>query len=235
MTIWSYPAMLYIGLLAGIVAGSSAAKVYGLDPLRFYAATLFLLLPALAGARLLWVLSHSSYYRTHPAKIWNRREGGFMMYGGLPCALLVSAPFLYWLHLNFGAFWDATAFTILTGMILARVGCFLNGCCSGRASTSRLAVRLPNHLGVWRRRVPNQLLEALWASGLLALATMVRDRIPFPGALFLLVVMGYSTIRFAMEFLREREPNTPRFTVGHSAAMVATLASVVVLTVLWPR
>jgi len=235
LTIWSYPAMLYVGLLFGVVAGSLAARLNGLNPLRAYVATILLLIPALAGARLLWVFTHWSYYRRNPAKIWNRREGGFMMYGGLPAALLVSIPLLGALHLNFGAFWDATAFTILVGMIFARVGCFLNGCCAGRASQNWIAVRLPNHCGNWQKRIPNQLLEASCAAGVLAGGTVLRGRMPFSGALFLFVVLGYSAIRFAMEFLREREPNTPLFTVGHGASMLATLASVAVLTVLWPR
>jgi hypothetical protein len=55
LTIWSYPAMLYLGLVLGVVAGNVAAHTAGIDPLRTYFAILILIIPALAGARLLYV------------------------------------------------------------------------------------------------------------------------------------------------------------------------------------
>jgi hypothetical protein len=57
-TMWSYPAMLFLGLLAGIVAGNVAAHAAGIDALRTYLASLVLVVPALAGARLLYVVAH---------------------------------------------------------------------------------------------------------------------------------------------------------------------------------
>jgi phosphatidylglycerol---prolipoprotein diacylglyceryl transferase len=235
LMVWSYPAMLYIGLLAGVAAGTMAARAAGIAPRRVYMATLLLLVPALAGARLLWIASHWPYYRTHRRELWERGQGGFMMYGGLPLALLFSVPLLAALHLNFGRFWDISAFTILVGMMFTRVGCLLNGCCSGRRTTSWIGVRLPNHEGVCEKRIPNQMLEGLCAASLLLLAISIWGRMPFPGALFLIVVLGYSTSRFAMEFLRDREPHASTFTVGHGAASIALVASIAILSLRWPR
>ena len=55
LTIHSYPAMLYIGLVLGVTAGNGVAHANGIDALRVYIATLILVVPALAGARLLYV------------------------------------------------------------------------------------------------------------------------------------------------------------------------------------
>src|SRR6516165_5718615 len=89
ITVWSYPAMLYIGLVAGVVAGNIAAHAAGLDALRVYIATISLIVPALAGARLLYVAAEWEIYRGNPKQIWDRNDGGYVMYGGLPAALLV--------------------------------------------------------------------------------------------------------------------------------------------------
>ncbi len=43
VTVWSYPAMLYVGLVAGVVAGNVAAHVVGIDAFRAYVATLVLI------------------------------------------------------------------------------------------------------------------------------------------------------------------------------------------------
>jgi hypothetical protein len=107
LTVWSYPAMLYVGLVFGVIAGNIAAHAAGLDSLRAYVATILLIVPALIGARLLFVASEWRYYHRNPHLIWNRSEGGFMMYGAVPVMLLCSVPLLHALHLGLGAFWDA--------------------------------------------------------------------------------------------------------------------------------
>ena len=136
--------MLYVGLVFGVIAGNIAAHAAGLDPLRVYIATIVLIVPALIGARLLFVASEWKYYRRNPRLIWNRSQGGFMMYGAVPVMLLCSLPLLRAMHVGFGAFWDVSTFTILVGMIFTRVGCLLNGCCGGRPTSGWFGIRLPN-------------------------------------------------------------------------------------------
>src|SRR2546430_10997789 len=102
LTVWSYPAMLYFGLVAGVVAGNLAAHATGVDAFRVFVATLILIPPAIAGARLLYVAAHWQHYRNCPGRIWNRQEGGMAMYGGMPVMLLLSAPLLAALGLGFG-------------------------------------------------------------------------------------------------------------------------------------
>ena len=124
--------MLYVGLVFGVIAGNIAAHAAGLNTLRVYIGTMLLIIPALIGARLLFVASEWKFYLRNPRRIWNRAEGGFMMYGAVPVMLLCSVPLLRALHIGIGAFWDVSTFTILVGMIFTRVGCLLNGCCCGR-------------------------------------------------------------------------------------------------------
>jgi phosphatidylglycerol:prolipoprotein diacylglycerol transferase len=233
--IWSYPAMLYVGLVAGVAAGNIAAHAAGIDAFRVYVATLILIGPALLGARLIHVASHWRLYRRNPRRIWDRSEGGFGMYGGLPFMLLLSLPLLPALRLPLGAFWDVAMFTILVGMIFARIGCLLNGCCAGRLSRGWGAVYLPNHLGVWATRIPTQCLEAGWAAVLLVTATLVWGWLSFPGALFLLMTAGYAAGRLLLESLREPEPGAAGFSIHHAISAVTVVASVAALTLYWPR
>jgi phosphatidylglycerol:prolipoprotein diacylglycerol transferase len=235
LTIWSYPAMLYFGLLFGVWAGNIAAHAAGVNALRVYIATLILIIPALIGARLLYVAVHWNKYCHHPRRIWNRREGGSVMYGGLPLALLFSIPLLRVLHLNFGAFWDVTSFTIFVGMIFVRTGCLLNGCCGGRASSSWFTAYLPNSRGVWEKRIPTQALEVMCAAVLLISAAFVWHRAPFPGALFLFLTLGYSSARFIMEFAREREPESGMFRIAHVVSVFLFASSLATLTLCWPH
>jgi prolipoprotein diacylglyceryltransferase len=228
--------MLYLGLVFGFVAGNYAANIAHLNSARVFLATLVLLIPALVGARLLFVLSHWQIYRNDPARIWRQSEGGAAMYGGVPLFLLVSLPLLLALQIPFGAFWDVSTFTILVAMMIARVGCLLNGCCSGRAWAGPLAIYLPNQLGIWQKRVPTQLLEIGLASVLLAGAVLLWGHLPFSGALFLYLMAGYGAGRFALEFTRENQARLVGNMTLHQAISVALVASsLTILLVAWPR
>jgi phosphatidylglycerol---prolipoprotein diacylglyceryl transferase len=203
ITILAYPAMLYLGLVFGVVAGTYGATLKGLDSGRVYVAMLLLILPALLGARLLFVASHWKLYRRQPARIWERAGGGAALYGGLLTSFLLSLPLLGVLRVPVVAFWDAATLTMLIGMIFTKVGCFLNGCCAGRPSDGPVALYLPNHQEIWRRRIPAQLLEAALAAVLLLGAVVVWNRLPFDGALFLFAVAAYGTGRWGLELTRE--------------------------------
>lgn len=227
--------MLYLGLLFGVAAGNIAAKASGMNSLRAYIATLILIVPALVGARLLYVASDWSIYRRDLRRIWNRREGGFMMFGAVPVMLLFSVPLLRMLRLNLGAFWDVSTFTILVGMMFTRVGCLLNGCCAGRPSQGRFSMYLPNCRGIWRERVPNQALEAVCAAVLLLLAIVLWGRTPFSGALFLLAILGYSSARLVLELAREREARARQFRVAYAVSVIFVLTSASALALNWRR
>lgn len=226
--------MLYIGLVLGIVAGNMAAHAAHLDALRVYVATLVLIVPALAGARLLYVAAEWHIYRRNIRRIWDRKDGGSIMYGGLLAALLVSVPLLHILHLSLPGFWDVASFTMLVGMFFTRIGCLMNGCCSGRASRT-WGMYLPNHAGVREKRVPTQLLEAAWAAILLVFAIAVRSSAPFPGALFLMICLGYAAGRLAMEFFRERRQTSPGFSIAHIVSLFITFVSISALTIYWKK
>src|SRR6185295_274215 len=111
-------------------------------------------------------------------------EGGAMLYGGLALSLALSVPLLHSLGVSFPGFWDAATITILVGMIPVKVGCLLNGCCSGRPSDGIFSIFAPNANGVWRQRVPSQLMEATLAVILLTASVLLRARFPYEGVLF---------------------------------------------------
>lgn len=225
--------MLYIGLVLGVAAGNLAAHAARLDALRVYVATLILIVPALAGARLLYVMAEWPLYRKNPRRIWDRNDGGYILYGGLPLALLVSVPLLCILHLGLPAFWDVAIFTILVGMCFGRIGCLMHGCCAGRA-TRTWGLYLPNSEGIREKRVPTQLLEAAWAAALLIFAVVVRGSAPFAGALFLMISLGYASGRLLLEFARER-PRRRGFSLAHVVSVGITFASISALTIYWRR
>ncbi|MEA2819022.1 MAG: phosphatidylglycerol---prolipoprotein diacylglyceryl transferase [Bradyrhizobium sp.] len=231
--IYSYPAMLYVGLLAGVFVGAWAAQGSGMSADRFAIAVTLLLIPALAGSRLYFVLTRWQLYRRDPARIWRRTEGGMSMYGGFILAVPLSIPLLRSLGLPFAGFWDAAVLTILLGMAFTRIGCFLNGCCGGRPSEAWYALSLPDHHGIWRRRIPTQLMEMAFALVLFGAALALRNAAPFPGAIFCFGVAGYGAGRWVLESLREDELGGLDKKTMQATSLLLVLAALAGLAFVW--
>jgi phosphatidylglycerol:prolipoprotein diacylglycerol transferase len=201
--LYAYPCLLYLGAVSGIIAGTQWAATHGLAGPRVYAAMLLLLLPALVGARLLFVAFHWEVYRHQPGRIWRRTEGGAALYGGLILSFLISLPVLPVLGLDVLAFWDAGAIALLVGMMFTRVGCLLNGCCIGRPSESALAFDLSDVRGVRCRRLPLQLFEAGLCGLVLFGSLRLAGQLPIGGSLFFTALAGYGAGRWLLEPLRD--------------------------------
>lgn len=229
----SYLAMLYLGCVAGVVAGSQAAASGGLDPRRTALATILLLVPAFGGARMLYVLVHLSSFRSRPRRLWRRSDGGAALYGGLVAALACSPAVLVLAGLPFWGFWDATAVTMLVGLILTRVGCLLNGCCAGRETARPLGMWLSDDRGRRRRRWPAQMLEAGWAALLLAAVLAARPSLPPPGVVFSAVVAGYAVGRLVLERIREATPRERSVNLALSTLLL--VSALAALAWSWPR
>jgi phosphatidylglycerol:prolipoprotein diacylglycerol transferase len=203
IVIRSYPAMMYLCVLVALFVAVAAAQGYGLNADRTALAFLILVVPAFIGARLLYVALHWDTFRHEPSRIFRRSDGGMKMYGSLFLTIPLSVPLLWAFDLPFAPFWDATTFAMLAGMAVARVGCLLNGCCSGKPTESWCAVDLPDHRGVWRKRFPSQIIEIVWTLVLLVVLLALRGRMLFAGATFCLGVGAYAAGRFALQGLRE--------------------------------
>jgi phosphatidylglycerol---prolipoprotein diacylglyceryl transferase len=201
--IYSYPVMLYFGIVLGIYIELLAASRVGVDSGDLLLATLVMAAVALLGSRLLYVALYWSNFRGEPARILRFAEGGASIYGGLLLAVPVSLLALQIFGIRFGVFWDLVTFVMLAGMAVGRIGCFLSGCCAGRAYAGCLSMYLPDEQGRWRRRIPSQLVESAWSVILLAGAVALWRRLPFDGALLLYSMAGYGGGRLFLENLRQ--------------------------------
>jgi phosphatidylglycerol---prolipoprotein diacylglyceryl transferase len=230
--LYSYPSVLYVGMVCGIFIAAWIAGLSGLDPNRFVLALMILSVPSLIGARLFFVASHWDFYRNDRARIWRRSEGGMAMYGAFLLNVPLSIPLLRVMELPLARFWDAATFAILVGMIFTRFGCLLNGCCSGRPSASWLALNLADHRGIRQRRMPTQLLEAAFATVLLTAAFVLRGHEPFDGAIFCSALLAYAIARYFLQNLRDDKVVSDSRIIQLTSVLLA-LAGLIGMGVAW--
>jgi phosphatidylglycerol:prolipoprotein diacylglycerol transferase len=214
----SYVLFAALGAFAGIAAAFPLLKREGLSTRQ---ALLLLLVAAaafLVGARL-W------NYAVNPAAyggslhIYTPRLTGLSMYGGILGAFCVCWLYSRLARVSLGRILDAFVLPAGLAFALARVGCYLNGCCAGVATDSRWGVAFPlsaaeaelldkvfSLIGKGSPEIylfPAQLFELGLA--LLGLVPVLwfyfRRRLPRGGA-FLLYGIWFSAMRLAILPLR---------------------------------
>ncbi len=154
------------------------------------------------------------FERVSPAE-WFARAGalfgGSVFYGGLIGGAVAALLTIRVKRLNLPLYADCLAPVIPLFHGIARVGCFLGGCCYGIESPFGFVAHgnLYNPAVNDVRRFPVQLLEAacnLLLAGVLLLLWRRQDRHPaLRGRLIFVYLIAYACIRFADEFLRGDE------------------------------
>jgi phosphatidylglycerol---prolipoprotein diacylglyceryl transferase len=235
IVIHSFAAMLYVGLLGAVFIMVRVGQSYGLNTDKTAFALVILLIPAFIGARIFYVLMHWRLFRGDLRGIWRRSDGGMVLYGGLVASVLCSIPLLWAMNLPFGRFWDALAPGMLTGIVIAKPGCLLNGCCSGRPTDGWCGVNLPDHRGVWRRRWPTQFIEMAWAGFILLVIFAWREHAPFAGAVFCVSIGAYGVGRFFLQRLRDDHSDMRETGILQKASILLALFAVIGGLAAWFR
>jgi len=87
---------------------------------------------------------------------------------------------------------------IALGMAIGRIGCFFAGCCYGKATSLPLGVNFGD--GILRH--PTQIYESIFMIGLFSYIQWKKGKNPKDGQLFTILMVGYFSFRFLIEFIR---------------------------------
>ncbi len=162
-------------------------------------------LAALLGGRVLHILSSLSDYPTLYAMIslW---DGGLSILGGLLGVLLFSSWRLRQLGVPFAPVADIAALYAPLVHSIARIGCFIVGCCHGAPTDSIFGFTYTHPQALAPLNVPlhpSQLYSSLvYACLFIALYLYAERSKPQAGVITLLYIMGMSLERFLIDFVR---------------------------------
>jgi len=123
----TYGVFLALGFLLAIVVALKEARRIGLDSNLIMDLFFYILIAALIGSRVFYVLTNWAEFRDHPIEIIFFWHGGLVFYGGLIFAFLTGAWYVRKHDLNFTQLADLFAPSIPLGQALGRLGCFSAG------------------------------------------------------------------------------------------------------------
>lgn len=240
-----YGIIIAIGMLAGLFIACWQAKRTGQSPDTYYDLALVAIICSLIGARIYYVIFEWDYYKKDLLSIFNVREGGLAIYGGVIAAILTTYIFSRVKKLSYGLLCDTAGLGLILGQAIGRWGNFFNREVFGGYTDNIFAMQLPvsevrssditeelwEHIvkinGVDYIQVhPTFLYESMWNLALLLFLIWFSSRKKFDGQVFTFYLIGYGIGRFWIESIRTDQLKIP--VINYPVSMALSLILIVV-------
>lgn len=205
--ITSWGVCFVIGVFICIKLGEIRGKKYNTTTRTIGDLAVVLILSGVVGGRLFYVIEDINYYSTHPIEIIKVWEGGLIFYGGLIFGIIGGIIFLRRKKLSVSHFMDLIAPIVPIGLAVARVGCFLNGCCFGKETKSLWGIEFPPNsyptMEVGGKIYPTQLWSSVIGVGIFFVLQQIEKKGKYKkGGLFFLFLLLYSGWRVVVDYFR---------------------------------
>jgi len=228
LEIRAYGLLLALSFLVGIYLSAKRAKSRGIDPNHIMDLSVILIMSAIVGSRLLYVLFHLQEFRGHWLDTINpfQSDGqigiaGLTVLGGIVLCFISSIVYLRIRKLSFYKFADIMMPAVGFGVFLTRIGCFLNGCCFGLPCEGHghLCVTFPFNSAAGSQfpgvpLIPAQLYSSLYGLIIFITLLLVERWKKFDGFLLAIFLIMYGISRFIIDIYRYYEDSMVILALG---------------------
>ena len=150
LPIRTYGLFMVAAVLSGVLLAAYRARKMGIDPEVIYSLAMLMTIAGIIGARAFFVIQYREQFWVPGnivatlQKALNVPQGGLVVYGAVLGSFPVGVWYLWSRKLPPLVIADIVAPSLLLGLALGRMGCFMNGCCyGGFCSTMPPAVTFP--------------------------------------------------------------------------------------------
>ena len=249
-----YGIVILTGMMIAIWIAQREAKRTGQNPEQYLDLAMIGIAAGILGARIYYVIFAWDYYKDDLLSIFNIRQGGLAIYGGIIGACIAVVIYSRKKKQNFSLLMDTASMSIVFGQIMGRWGNFFNREAFGDYTNNLFAMQLPvsavraneitqkmwDHVvtvnGVEYIQVhPTFLYESLWNVGVLLFLFWFRKRKKFNGEVFLMYLIGYGLGRIWIEGLRTDQLLLPVVGLPVSQLLSGCLVVGCTILVVWKR
>lgn len=230
-----YGIIIATGFLVGLFIAMQEAKRTKQNPEDYLDYMLWVVFPAIVGARFYYVIFSWKDYKDNLMSIFAIRQGGLAIYGGVIAATLVLVLFCKIKKKSFFLMADTMVMGLLAGQIMGRWGNFFNREAFGGYTDGLFAMQIPVSDASYTTREllsksvvidgisyiqvhPTFLYESLWNVVVLLGIFLWRKKKVFDGELLCLYLGGYGLGRCWIEGLR-----TDQLQIGDTGIAVSQM------------
>lgn len=202
-----YGILIGMGLLLGILLSKFTCRHRNISFDSFLDIILISLPVGIIGARLYYVLFQFGDYRNHLIDIFNIRQGGLAIHGGILFAVITIVIIAKRKKMIFFHVADIAAPSVILAQAIGRWGNFMNGEAHGGPVSYDFISHFPSFIvqgmhidGVYYQ--PTFLYESVWDLIVFCILIIVLKRSKKSGIVFFTYIGLYSLGRFLIEGLR---------------------------------
>ena len=196
-TIYSYGLMLVLGFLIAVWLAMRRAKQEKISPDIIFNLSFLSFISGIAGARLLYIIQYADFYLKNPLEMIMLQHGGLSWFGGLISGAACAFVYLGLKQQPIFKILDLLAPYIALAQAIGRIGCFLNGCCFGKASP--YGIYFPVHNAIL---IPTQAYSSFLLIIIFFILRFLQERPHKQGAILFTYLALYCVKRFFIEFWR---------------------------------
>lgn len=249
-----YGMIIGLGILAGVMIAVYEAKRTKQNTETYFDLALYAVICSIIGARIYYVVFSWDSYKDDLLSIFNLREGGLAIYGGVIAAVITTYVFGRVKKISFGTLADTAGLGLILGQSIGRWGNFFNREAFGEYTNNLFAMQLPlnavrssdvtelmrEHMevidGITYIQVhPTFLYESLWNLAVLIGLLLWRKHKKFEGEIFLLYLLGYGAGRAWIEALRTDQLLIPGTEIAVSQVLAIVLIAVAMIGIILGR
>jgi len=228
-----------VGVLCSVRENYKRERPFPVTP----AGGVWIFFGALLGSKIYWYIQYGTTWTDDAGNpyqwyrvffIW---EGGAVFFGGLIGGVLGALAYFRYVRVPVLAMGDIGMPFLPLGHSIARLGCFLNGCCWGYPTHASTAVEFPRWSLAWRRQVedgllertaetslpvhPTQLYESLGLFCIFLVMRFAYKHKKYDGSIVFLYPLLYGLLRFTTESFRG---DSVRSVLGMTVSQMVGLA-----------
>ncbi|BCK00195.1 prolipoprotein diacylglyceryl transferase [Anaerocolumna chitinilytica] len=137
-----YGMIIALGMVMGYLVAEWQAKRTGQNPDLYLDFALYAIVLSVIGARVYYVVFNWKEYQNSPLEIFDIRNGGLAIYGGVITAVLTAFIYSKIKKISFGLLADTGCLGLITGQIIGRWGNFFNREAFGEYTNGLFAMQL---------------------------------------------------------------------------------------------
>ena len=242
-----YGVIIGLGFLVALLIISRVAKWSDQNPDDYWDLAIYIIIFSIVGARLYYVIFAWDYYKDDLLSIFNTRNGGLAIYGGVIAGFTTLFIYTRIRKKNFFLLGDTIMFGLVFGQTMGRWGNFTNREAFGEYTDNLFAMRLPvemvrsgeitelmkAHMSDATNYIqvsPTFLYESMWNLCLFVLMLLYFKHRKFVGENILLYLGGYGLGRAWIEALRTDQLKIPVLGLPVSQVLAICLVIFAVVT-----
>ncbi|MCI0530454.1 MAG: prolipoprotein diacylglyceryl transferase [candidate division Zixibacteria bacterium] len=227
-----YGVLLAISFILGTLWSIQRAKKQGIKSKLVMDLTIVIFISSLLGARFFYVIFHLEEFKENWIDVISPIQssgdlgiGGLSLLGGVLLAIVSGIFFLRIKQESVWKFADVITPAFPLGIVITRIGCFLNGCCFGKPHEGSLGIVFPDNCPAGYTfpglpLYPTQLFSSLKGLSVLAILLLLERYKKFDGFTFWVMVILFAIGRIIIDFYRYYESSMVLATIGNVSISV---------------